>query len=159
MLCGIKASIKGDIMRGTFILVMAVGLTVLVITSSIAFAHGGGLNSQGCHNNRKTGDYHCHRAPAAPTGGAQSALPLLSADSQLATPNKAETKVHQIMAAQTALSALGYKIGPVDGKFGGKTTQALATFQASIGAEATGVMDDATLYLLVQALAENRSCD
>lgn len=29
-----------------------------------AFAHGGGLNSEGCHNNRKTGDYHCHRGPA-----------------------------------------------------------------------------------------------
>ena len=27
-------------------------------------AHGGGLNAQGCHNNRKTGDYHCHRAGA-----------------------------------------------------------------------------------------------
>lgn len=26
-----------------------------------AFPHGGGLNSEGCHNNRKTGDYHCHR--------------------------------------------------------------------------------------------------
>lgn len=25
-------------------------------------AHGGGLNSAGCHNNRKTGDYHCHRS-------------------------------------------------------------------------------------------------
>ena len=25
------------------------------------FSHGGGLNSEGCHNNRKTGDYHCHR--------------------------------------------------------------------------------------------------
>ena len=24
-------------------------------------AHGGGLNKEGCHNNRKTGDYHCHR--------------------------------------------------------------------------------------------------
>lgn len=24
-------------------------------------AHGGGLNAEGCHNNRKTGDYHCHR--------------------------------------------------------------------------------------------------
>jgi hypothetical protein len=23
-------------------------------------AHPGGLNAQGCHNNRKTGDYHCH---------------------------------------------------------------------------------------------------
>ena len=26
-----------------------------------SFPHGGGLNSEGCHNNRKTGDYHCHR--------------------------------------------------------------------------------------------------
>ena len=31
-----------------------------ILTSS-AFSHGGGLNSEGCHNNRKTGDYHCHR--------------------------------------------------------------------------------------------------
>lgn len=28
------------------------------------FGHGGGLNSEGCHNNRKTGDYHCHRGPS-----------------------------------------------------------------------------------------------
>jgi hypothetical protein len=32
---------------------------------SPANAHGGGLNAEGCHNNNKTGDYHCHRAPAA----------------------------------------------------------------------------------------------
>lgn len=31
-----------------------------------ALGHSGGLNKEGCHNNRKTGDYHCHRAPAAP---------------------------------------------------------------------------------------------
>ncbi|WP_404980007.1 excalibur calcium-binding domain-containing protein [Caulobacter sp. BE264] len=30
-----------------------------------AHSHPGGLNAEGCHNNRKTGDYHCHRAPAA----------------------------------------------------------------------------------------------
>ena len=30
----------------------------------IALAHGGGLDASGCHNNRKTGDYHCHRAAA-----------------------------------------------------------------------------------------------
>lgn len=30
-----------------------------------AVAHPGGLNSEGCHNNRKTGDYHCHRAQQA----------------------------------------------------------------------------------------------
>jgi hypothetical protein len=28
-------------------------------------AHPGGLNAEGCHNNRKTGDYHCHRQPAS----------------------------------------------------------------------------------------------
>lgn len=31
-------------------------------TSSELHAHGGGLNSKGCHNNTKTGDYHCHRS-------------------------------------------------------------------------------------------------
>lgn len=30
-----------------------------------ALAHGGSLNAEGCHNNRKTGDYHCHRARTA----------------------------------------------------------------------------------------------
>jgi hypothetical protein len=26
-----------------------------------AWAHGGGLNKEGCHNDRKNGGYHCHR--------------------------------------------------------------------------------------------------
>lgn len=29
--------------------------------SGSAAAHGGGLNAAGCHNDRKTGGYHCHR--------------------------------------------------------------------------------------------------
>ena len=38
-----------------------------------AAAHGGGLNAEGCHHDRKNGGYHCHRgvasrAPAAPPG-------------------------------------------------------------------------------------------
>ena len=37
----------------------------LLALSSAAHAHGGGLNKQGCHNNRKTGDYHCHQAAKA----------------------------------------------------------------------------------------------
>lgn len=31
---------------------------LLVLASS-------GLNADGCHDNRETGDYHCHRKPAA----------------------------------------------------------------------------------------------
>ena len=41
------------------------GLGALLI-SGIAYSHGGGLNVEGCHNNRKTGDYHCHRGNSAP---------------------------------------------------------------------------------------------
>ncbi|WP_255254764.1 excalibur calcium-binding domain-containing protein [Novosphingobium sp. Chol11] len=36
------------------------------LSASVAPAHPGGLNAEGCHNNRKTGDYHCHRASATP---------------------------------------------------------------------------------------------
>lgn len=32
---------------------------------SLGFGHGGGLDSYGCHHNRKAGGYHCHRGPLA----------------------------------------------------------------------------------------------
>lgn len=35
----------------------------IAVSGSPVLAHGGGLNAEGCHHNRKTGDYHCHRAP------------------------------------------------------------------------------------------------
>src|SRR5688500_9052471 len=31
-----------------------------------ASAHGGGLNAEGCHNDRKSGGYRCHRGPSVP---------------------------------------------------------------------------------------------
>ncbi len=40
-------------------------LTILIslLISSFLWSHGGGLNKDGCHNDRKTGGYHCHRSP------------------------------------------------------------------------------------------------
>jgi hypothetical protein len=35
---------------------------LLASTSPAAWAHGGGLNAEGCHNDRKSGGYHCHRS-------------------------------------------------------------------------------------------------
>jgi len=37
----------------------------LALASPVTFAHSGGLDSSGCHTNRKTGEYHCHRSPSA----------------------------------------------------------------------------------------------
>ena len=36
-------------------------LSFILASSIPAFPHGGGLDSYGCHHNRKQGGYHCHR--------------------------------------------------------------------------------------------------
>jgi hypothetical protein len=46
------------------ILLLALGWAGLT-GGTAATAHPGGLNAEGCHNNRKTGGYHCHRGPAS----------------------------------------------------------------------------------------------
>lgn len=40
-------------------------MLIAIATVPQAFAHGGGLDSYGCHNNRKEGTYHCHRGQFA----------------------------------------------------------------------------------------------
>lgn len=48
-------------MRAIVLLLLSLGLTAVD-----SRAHSGGLNREGCHHNRKTGDYHCHRGGARP---------------------------------------------------------------------------------------------
>jgi endonuclease YncB( thermonuclease family) len=40
-------------------------LALIIMLPSTAVAHGGGLDSNGCHQNRKLGGYHCHRGSLA----------------------------------------------------------------------------------------------
>ncbi|WP_371133041.1 excalibur calcium-binding domain-containing protein [Hydrogenophaga sp.] len=47
---------------------MASTILLTLALPGAAWSHGGGLNAEGCHNNRKTGDYHCHRSG----GGSQN---------------------------------------------------------------------------------------
>ena len=48
-------------MRSTLPLLFALTLPVQ------ADAHGGGLDRNGCHTNRKTGEYHCHGGSPVPS--------------------------------------------------------------------------------------------
>jgi hypothetical protein len=43
-----------------------ISVTAVFLLPVGALAHGGGLDSDGCHTNRKTGDYHCHRGSQSP---------------------------------------------------------------------------------------------
>ncbi|MGO1000518.1 excalibur calcium-binding domain-containing protein [Lysobacter sp. CA196] len=54
---------------------IALGAALVLSATSPAWAHGGGLNAEGCHNDRKHGDYHCHRGPAAGGGNLRPAAP------------------------------------------------------------------------------------
>lgn len=33
---------------------------LISLSAASAFAHGGGLDRNGCHHDRKNGGYHCH---------------------------------------------------------------------------------------------------
>jgi hypothetical protein len=39
----------------------------LTAVSFSVHAHGGGLDSSGCHTKRSTGEYHCHRGSYQPS--------------------------------------------------------------------------------------------
>ena len=41
--------------------------TILLLSALpvLAWAHGGGLDSMGCHNDRKRGEYHCQKGELA----------------------------------------------------------------------------------------------
>lgn len=45
---------------------MALAVIALCIAGNAA-AHGGRLNAEGCHHDRKHGGYHCHRGGASST--------------------------------------------------------------------------------------------
>jgi hypothetical protein len=59
---------------------IVVGIAMAIGAPVMAYAHGGGLNAEGCHNDRKNGGYHCHRSPtsARSSGGYSSASQVRS---------------------------------------------------------------------------------
>lgn len=48
-------------------IILLLGSSLIVSVPSRVAAHPGGLNAEGCHNNRKTGEYHCHGSGGAPS--------------------------------------------------------------------------------------------
>lgn len=129
-----------------------------LIFPASAAAHGGGLNAQGCHNNRKTGDYHCHRAPSTATDEGASAYSSQRSSLLSSSTDRAQGSVHSTMAAQTALTSLGYDVGAIDGRMGAKTVAALRSFETGKGVASAGQINDATIFLLVEAIAEKVGC-
>ncbi|UDL90278.1 YHYH domain-containing protein [Mesorhizobium sp. PAMC28654] len=43
-----------------YALIVACLISSIIGTVSVAVAHSGGTDANGCHHNTKTGEYHCH---------------------------------------------------------------------------------------------------
>lgn len=75
---------KGTRMKGRMLYSLAMALAALALVAATLFAHSGGLDSRGGHRNRRTGEYHYHRGPAAGSGSttrARDTQGLMSAPS------------------------------------------------------------------------------
>ena len=81
--------------------------TLLLCAPGLALAHGGGLNAEGCHNNRKTGDYHCHGAKAKAPAPARAR----SAYAPAAAPRAGATTHYANCDAARAAGAAPVRVG------------------------------------------------
>lgn len=97
-------------MRLIFVILLA------MLMPTPASAHGGGLDASGCHNDRKRGGYHCHRASSSPpvvkrAGVRRAPLPVRTPDSEPNSPLFSNSlNVPVVRSAGTTL------IPPVEGK-------------------------------------------
>ena len=129
--------------------------------AAVALAHGGGLDKNGCHTNKKTGEYHCHGTPAAapppaPRGstpaassGSTSQRNFISIDAPAGS--AAITERQLVLSVQFLLKSLGYALPKPDGALGAETVAAIRKFQQDDYLEVDG---RATGQLLVRIAEE-----
>ena len=79
-----------------------IALVLLSLLPSLSSAHSGGLDKNGCHTNRKTGDYHCHRAQAPVVKTGVPSTNLAPAGSTTRTPSRAFRNCDEARAAGAA---------------------------------------------------------
>ena len=88
-------------MRVGIALVVAVLVGALLAT--LVQAHGGGLDSNGGHNDRKSGGYHFHRGPLAGQRFSSKSAALLALQAhQQPTPAKRSTPAPSYLTASPA---------------------------------------------------------
>ncbi len=136
---------------------------------SSGLAHGGGLNRYGCHNERATGGYHCHRSSYKPTPRLRPSAPAARAKLRTITPasrgrsasrtGKARASSQPkdlVLAAEALLRANGLNPGTVDGRVDSSTVTAIREFEANNGLPISGKFRPELLAPLARAAASKR---
>ena len=95
-----------------FFIVLLIGFYTWLASSEL-HAHGGGLNSKGCHNNTKTGDYHCHRSGENRQSKTSSNLDLSEASFNRLLANKLGGKTEVTLKYNYGLKSQSKNLGTV----------------------------------------------
>ena len=134
---------------------------VALLAASSLLGHGGGLNKDGCHNDRSNGTYHCHgggsSSRSSPSSSAPKPLALSQPQRLSSTQMQASSSAATVEVAQNLLVALGYDISTVDGTNGPQTQQALRHFQADRRIFQSGTVNDQTLIELSRVVRDRLS--
>ena len=139
-------------------IITSVAALILLLFPLSAKGHGGGLDRNGCHTNRKTGEYHCHGTPApsaAPSSGSRGSGPSpavrrISADAPTVQSSATSPERDLVRTAQVLLRSVGYQptmLGSLDDR----TRTAIRAFQRAKNIEATGVVDEYLVLRLAEA--------
>jgi len=84
----------------------------LLFAAGAAWAHSGGLDKHGCHNDRKNGGYHCHRTPSAPAANSyQQAAPASLAPANAAPAQRTSGRAFANCAEARAAGAAPVRRG------------------------------------------------
>ena len=126
----------------------------LLARSTLTYAHGGGLNASGCHNDRKRGGYHCHNGNPQPQSLYRAPEPAYTLPFISSPQSSIPDFDYKVQIAQKLLAALGYELGSADGMLGSKTSAAISGFQAASSLPQTGTVNDALIDALIMKLGE-----
>jgi hypothetical protein len=144
-------TITGTLVTTIFALVM--------LHSFPARSHGGGLDANGCHNDRKNGGYHCHRGnsnpePTRPRPSQAYENPSRESGSSESSGSRSMDAKDKIELAEKLLFRLGYDVDEPDGILDEKTTKAVLLFQQSMGLPESGIITFRLIDALVAKVAE-----
>ena len=117
-------------------------LSVLIILSPI-LPHSGRTDSNGGHNNRKTGGYHYHNSGSS----YKSSNSYKSYDT-----NRVRQISTKVLFIQSSLKLLGFYYSTLDGFDGKNTRAAIRSFQKAEGIYQSGLLDDDTKIALLREL-------
>lgn len=126
-------------------------MSLVMLTSSIAFGHGGRTDGSEGHKDNKNasglGSYHYHCGSNPPHLHSNGGCPCSSSSKTSSNTKAASSSSNSsanIKAVQTKLNSLGYDCGIPDGVAGVKTKNAIKAFQKNKKLTADGIAGPAT---------------